>query len=84
MCKNCPVEKSPVALDYDLAEMLSDFEKRGDVSLSKPTVKAHGDCRSWLWLLDQQKTSVSVAADTASLLFLRAEFLEQILIKALH
>lgn len=43
MFENCPVGKSLLALNFDLSEMLLDFEKPEDTELSKPSIKAHGD-----------------------------------------
>lgn len=43
MFENCPVGKSLLALNFDLSEMLLDFEKPEDTELSKPSIKARGD-----------------------------------------
>ena len=46
--ENCPVGKSPVAWDLDLAEMLSDFDKPGKHSRASPVSKHMGTYRGRL------------------------------------
>ena len=56
--ENCPVGKSPVAWDLDLAEMLSDFDKPGKHSRASPVSKHMGTYRGRLWLWGHRETSL--------------------------